>query len=263
MTSQVSAQAVRLRVEDDVLWATLDRPETLNAIDHAVLDGLELMVARARADRVKVVVLAGAGRSFCAGADLRELSRLLDRPDDLRTFMARLGSVLEALETGPWVTVAAVHGYAVAGGCELLLAADIVVVTDDASIGDRHVEYGLVPAAGGSVRLARRLPAVTARYLLLTGELLSGTEAVRVGLATVAVTPDRLEPEVRRIVERLRSRGRSSLQTIKAMLAQAQDAPQAVALERERELFVAHATSAGDAAVGLDAFHACDTPQFE
>jgi enoyl-CoA hydratase len=263
LSSHVSTAAVRLQLEDDVLWATLDRPDVLNAINLAVVEGLEAMVTRAREECVKVLVLAGGGGSFCAGADLRELGGLIGRADDLRAFMARLGSVLDAVEAGPWVTVAVVHGYAVAGGCELLLAADVVVAADDARIGDRHVEYGLVPAAGGSVRLARRVPAVTARFLLLTGELLSGTEAARLGLVTIAVAPDRLEPEVRRIVDRLRSRGRSSLHTIKTMLAAAEDTPQAVALRSERELFVAHATTAADAAIGVAAFNERRTPRFD
>jgi enoyl-CoA hydratase/carnithine racemase len=255
--------AVSLEVDDNVLWAVIDRPQTLNAIDLAALAGLEAMVAVAREQRVKVVVLRGAGRAFCSGADLNELRRMLGRPAELRSFMARLGSVLEQLEQGPWVTVAAVHGYAVAGGCELLLAADIVLATMDAQIGDRHVEYGLVPAAGASVRLPSAVARLTARYLLLTGELISGAQAADRGLATLAVEPDRLDRELDRIVGRLRSRGRATLQTVKAMLVHQSNGEKGDALRRELDLFVAHATTAADAQVGLDAFRDRAVPRLD
>jgi enoyl-CoA hydratase/carnithine racemase len=141
---------VRLTLDGDVLWVLLDRPEARNAINTDVVDGLEQMLATARDHQVKAVVVRGAGGTFCSGADLHELRSLVDDPDALRSFLARLGDAFEELERAPWVTVAVVEGYAVAGGCELLLVCDIVLTSSVAEIGDRHVEYGLVPAAGSS-----------------------------------------------------------------------------------------------------------------
>ena len=246
--------AVRLRLDGDVLHATIDRPHARNAIDHDVVAGLEAAVATARQQDVKVVVLRGAGGSFCAGADLRTIEALLDDEAALRAFLERLGAVLTSLERAPWVTLAVVEGYAVAGGCELLLACDVVVAAADARIGDRHVEHGLVPGGGSSVRLPRAVGPQFARYLLLTGELISGSEAAERGLATLAVAPERLDEEAGRIVARLRSRGRGTLATVKAMLAEDRTADAAPRLRREIDLFLAHLASAPDARVGIAAF---------
>lgn len=243
---------VRIERDGKVLRVTLDRPEALNAIDHSVLEGLETMVESAARMDAQVVVLRGAGRSFCAGADLHEVRRMRAEPRELRDFMRRLGTVLTRLEQGPWVSVAGVHGHAVAGGLEIALACDIVVTASDAQIGDRHVEYGLVPAAGGSVRLPAAVPRAVARYLLLTGELLTGEAAAACGLVALSVAPEELDAAVDRVVERLRSRGHNTLRAARSMAAD--PASREIAFDRELDLFMAHVTDSGDVADGLDAF---------
>lgn len=257
----VTGAAVELRVEGEAVWAVINRPHARNAIDHAVLDGLEQMVAMARAERPKVLILRGAGGSFCSGADLRELRAIANDRRGLQSFMSRLGGVLDDLERGPWATVAMVEGYAVAGGCELLLAADVVVAATDAKIGDRHAEYGLAPGAGGATRLLQTLPVAVARYLLLTGDLLSGVEAASHGLATMAVEPEALEETVGRVVDRLCSRGAGTLETIKTML-QLSPSDRAARLEQELEVFLAHVGTFPDARIGLEAFHDRVIPDF-
>jgi enoyl-CoA hydratase len=177
--------------------------------------------------------------------------------------MARLGAVLEELERAPWVNVAVIEGHAVAGGCELLLASDIVIAATNASIGDGHVEYGLAPAAGASIRMPRAVAPALARYLLLTGEMLSGEEAARKGLATIAVAPDALDGEVRRIVARLSSRGSATLKTIKAMLTRGEEREMRPLLRRELDLFLEYIASAPDPRRGLESFHHGEAPSFD
>lgn len=257
------ASAVRVTIEDQVLRAVIDRPSTRNAINLAVIAGLESMIDTAQRTEAKVLVLRGAGRTFCSGADLHELRRLIDSPAALRSFMARFGAILQGLEQAPWITLAAVEGYAVAGGCELLLSCDIVVTAADSRIGDGHVEYGLVPAGGASVRMPQAMPGAFARYLLLTGEHISGAEAAQKGLAAIAVEPQALDAEIERIVARLRSRGRGTLHTIKAMLAAGRDEPNRPYLRRELDLFLEHVGQGPDARAGLDAFHNRIAASFE
>jgi enoyl-CoA hydratase len=259
----LSEDGVRLSIGDEVLWALIDRPDTRNAIDLGVLARLEEMIRVARDRHVKVLVLRGAAGTFCSGADLHELRRLANDPPALASFMARLGAVLDELERGAWVTLAVVEGHAVAGGCELLLASDIVVTASDARIGDGHVKYGLVPAAGASVRLPRAIAPAFARYLLLTGELLSGLDAARRGLATIAVDGAALDDEVNRIVTRLCSRGSATLTTVKAMLADGRQVEAKPLLRRELDLFLEHIASSPDARLGLDAFQARETASFD
>lgn len=248
------AEAVVWSLEDGVLWATLNRPRARNAIDLAMVARLEQLLETAERSDVRVLVLRGAGGSFCAGADLHEVRALREDPPALESFMRRLGAVLCRMEQGPFATVAAVEGYAVAGGCELLLASDVALATEDAQIGDRHANFGLAPAAGGSVRLLDGAGHALARYLLLTGDLISGAEAARAGLIARAVPSTELDGELERLVDRLRSRGKTTLRALKTMIA-GQDPDRAERLERELELFMAHA-STSEVEAGLAAFAA-------
>jgi enoyl-CoA hydratase/carnithine racemase len=254
VTTQFAAGRVELRLEGPVLWARIVSPRTKNAIGMSILAGLEEMLAIARDREVKVVTIRGANGTFCSGADLYELRGMLADRDALAAFMRRLGGVFDDLEHGGWATVAVVEGHAVAGGCELLLASDVVITTDDARIGDGHIARGLVPAAGGSVRLPRAIPARLARYLLLTGEAISGKEAADIGLATIAVPPEALELEVHRVVDRLATRGRATLRTMKKMLAVNETLDLRPLLRRELDLFLDHVTHSPDAEQGLEAF---------
>lgn len=254
---------VRVRADGDVLEATIDRPQTRNAIDLEVVAGLERVVEIATERAVKVVVFKGAAGTFSSGADLLYLRSILDDDAAVRAFMTRLGEVLRALESAPWVNLAQVEGYALAGGCELLLACDVVVAAEDAQIGDRHVEYGLVPAAGGSVKLAAATSPLFAHYLLLTGAILSGADAARWGLASVAVAPQCLTEEVGRIVERLRSRGHGTLRSIKEMLNDGRRPVLDARFQRELELFVSHLDRSDDARIGLSAFAEKAVPDFD
>lgn len=253
---------VCLRAEGHVVYASIDRPAVRNAIDDDIVSGLSAAVDLAERRRARVLVVRGSGGTFCAGADLVLLDRMRRQdPSRIEPFMARLGGVLDRIERGPFASMAVVEGYAVAGGCELLLACDVAVATTTARIGDRHVEYGLVPAAGGSVRLSRQLPKARANYLLLSGELLSGDEAARWGLVTVAVPPDHIEAAVSGIAARLASRSSDAIATVKHMLDNADRLPRPAALDRERALFTEHVASP-DCRSGLAAFRDRRVPSF-
>ncbi len=252
---------VVVETDGDVLRATIDRPQARNAIDEGVLRGLEGTVEMARSTGCRVVVLRGSGGSFCAGADLRHLARIRHDSAAMEGYMTRLGRVLDSLAAGPYVSIAVVEGYAIAGGLELLLAADIVVAASDAKIGDRHLEYGLVPAAGGSVRLGRAVSRATANYLLLTGELLDGYQAVDVGLVALAVDQSHLTDQIEALVARLCARSPDALRVLKEMCVL--DGPSlAGPLRRERELFLRYVQESPDVVEGLDAFESGRTPIF-
>jgi enoyl-CoA hydratase/carnithine racemase len=261
MMTEYRVGDVCVRADGHVVSALIDRPGVRNAIDDGVVDGLTAAVDAAEERQARVLVVRGSGGTFCAGADLVMLERIRQDSARVEKFMARLGAVLDRIENASFASVAVVEGHAVAGGCELLLACDIVVATTTARIGDRHVEYGLVPAAGGSVRLARRLPKAQANYLLLSGEMLSGEEAARWGLATVAVPAERIEPAVTEIVSRVAGRSTAALTTVKHMLGNAGRLPESEALGRERALFMAHLASP-DCVRGLTAFRDRRAPLF-
>lgn len=231
---------VLLDHEGPVWRATIDRPEARNAISLGVVDGLEAAVARAAAAGAAVLAVRGAGGTFCAGADLGVVLGGLDDFDGFKRYIVRLADVLDEIEAAPFASVAVVDGFALAGGCELLLACDVVVAAEEARIGDRHLELGLLPGAGGSVRLLRALSPARARWLLLSGEMLSGREAADWGLVTRAVAAAGLDAAAEAMIARLASRSPDALAGAKRMVGSVRDVPVAEGIGLERDLFFHH-----------------------
>jgi enoyl-CoA hydratase/carnithine racemase len=253
---------VVIDADADVVWAWLDRPERRNAINLEVVAGLEAAAKLAVSTEAKVLVVRGAGGTFSSGADLDLLADIADDEGTLRAFMKRLGRVLDTLEEGPFVSLAVIEGYALAGGCELLLATDISIASTDARIGDRHAEYGLVPAAGGSVRLSEQLPKPLAGYLLLTGDVIDGRRAAEIGLVSVAVAAAELDEAVMGLVDRLRTRSADSLRAVKQLVIQRRVPGRTAALASELEVFLSHVRDSADAREGFEAFRARREPRF-
>jgi enoyl-CoA hydratase len=168
-----------------VALVTIDRPEARNAIDARVAQGLEQAIATTEGDlEVWAVVLTGAGgKAFCAGADLKEVSRGNFR--SLSTAAGGFAGFVQAKRSKPWI--AAVEGVALAGGCEIALACDLIVASDDASFGLPEVTRGLIAAAGGVYRLPRAVPRVIAIEAIITGERLSAARALEWGLVNHVV----------------------------------------------------------------------------
>jgi len=253
---------VIVAADAEVVWAQIDRPERRNAINLEVVAGLEEAVELAVATEAKVLAVRGASGTFSSGADLDLLARLAGDEGALFLFMKRLGRVLDRLEAGPFVSLAVVEGYAVAGGFELLLATDLSLASTDAKIGDRHAEYGLIPAAGGTVRLSEQLPRALASYLLLTGDIIDGRRAAEIGLVSAAVSPAELDEAVMRLVSRLRARSADSLRAVKQLTNARRVPGRASALERELDVFLGHVRESADAREGLEAFSARREPRF-
>jgi len=165
---------------------TLNRPEARNAVNGAVARALEAMLQETEQDPdVRVVVLTGAGgKVFCAGADLKEISR--GNVESLWTEAGGFAGFVHATRTKPWI--AAVEGLALAGGCELALACDLIVASEGGAFGLPEVTRGLAAAGGGLYRLPRTLPRGVATDMILTGDRLPSERAAHFGLV------DRLAP---------------------------------------------------------------------
>lgn len=254
--------AVAIAAEGPVVRATIDRPAARNAIDTEVVEGLEAALDLAEAGRAKVLVLRGTGGTFCAGADLKLVLSSVEDPEGLSSYVSRLSAVTERLESGPFVSVSVVEGFALAGGCELLLACDVSIAATDARIGDRHLEYGLAPGAGGSVRLARSLTKARARYLLFSGEAVTGAEAANWGLVTMSVPPEELDAAAALLVERLATRSGDALRAVKRMLVEGEHLPVGDALVLERQILLTHLAKSADVGEGLQAFVERRPPNF-
>ena len=220
--------------EDSVARISLDRPTVLNAYNIQMRDDFsEALAAVADDPDVRSVLITGEGRGFCAGADLLYFEQVFDDLSLLPDYVRDLNGALFGLEELPVPTIALVHGYALAGGMELMMACDMAIVAEDARIGDQHANFGLIPGGGSTQRLPRRVGMPRAMELLATGRWLSGAEAVEWGLALRAVPAELLESELESLLAGLRTKSRTGLALMKSLARASQDVPlrDGVALE--------------------------------
>jgi enoyl-CoA hydratase/carnithine racemase len=171
---------VRLEVADGVGTIRLDRPP-VNALNTQMQDELHAVAIEASSrDDVSAIVIYGGPKSFAAGADVKEMAAMTHAD-----MVARAGPLQEAFTAVaviPKPVVAAITGYALGGGCELTLAADVRICSDDARLGQPEILLGLVPGAGGTQRLARLIGPARAKDLIFTGRMVGADEALRMGL---------------------------------------------------------------------------------
>jgi enoyl-CoA hydratase/carnithine racemase len=231
----------------------MDRPEALNALSTEQAARLRDVAREVAADhQVSVVLLSSAlPQAFCVGADLKERARLDD--EQLRAqrevFVDAFGSVLE-IEVP---TIAAVHGYALGGGCELALSCDLIVASDDATFGLPEVGLGLVPGGGGTQLLSRRLGPNRALDLILTGRRLTAAEAVDLGLADRLVPAGSSREAARQLAEQIAAQSPISLRAAKRAVKEGFETDLASGLRLEDQAWREAAFSA-DRREGVAAF---------
>lgn len=204
-----------LSLDAGVLLLRLNRPDHNNLVHGAMHTEIASVFADIARDRaVRAVVLAGQGRDFSSGGDLEWFSRLV-RADVERVFGEARKMVIDLLEL-PQPIVAAVQGTAVGLGATLALFCDVVYAARCATIGDPHVRIGLTAGDGGAAIWPLLLGPARAKQYLMTGDLLSGTEAARIGLVNAAVPPDELLPQAIALARRLASGATQAIAGTKA-----------------------------------------------
>jgi enoyl-CoA hydratase/carnithine racemase len=210
---------------------------------------------------VRVVTLAGAGRAFCAGADLEAVKDLVADAERWRAFIERWHRVFDRIEALPVPVVAGVHGMALAGGLELVLVADLVVAEAGARLGDQHANFGLVAGGGGTQRLPRIVGPRRARELMLTGRWLTAEEAHDWGLVNRVVPAGTLTVALAEMARDLAAKSVAAGAVVKALAGRALDVDLASGLALERALVARHMRSP-DVAEGLRAFAEKRPPRF-
>lgn len=214
---------VNTRVEDGVAHLTLDRPDKMNAISVQLAIDLQSALQKSADDpAVAVIVIRGGGGNFCAGGDVGEVERLrAEGPEQLRTLFDNFRRACDVIAKIDQPVIAAVEGVAMAGGFELMQAADIVLVRADAKIADSHINFGMIPGGGSSQRLPQLVGRQIATALLLSGDKISGSEAVRLGLAYRSYSPTEFDDGVATFAKTLASRDRGAVSTIKRLVGAA------------------------------------------
>ena len=222
------------RGEDGVFHLRLDRPDKLNAL-HPELMGEVIEAQRSLEEdpEMKVVLLSGAGRSFCAGADLTHSLSIADDPPGQREHLRCLRDMIVGFERLAQPVVCAVHGHVLAGGLELALGCDIIVAARSARIGDQHMRAGLIPGGGDTQRIPRLLGKAQALDLLLTGRWLSAEEAARIGLISRVADDEELMADAAALAAELAAMSFTALREVKRLTHLAYSTPLEQGLELE------------------------------
>lgn len=192
---------IKVHLENRIATVTLNRPEALNAITEEMHGELEdVFVDLARDDEVNVVVMTGAGRAFCAGGDVGEM-----KTEPFASIFVRAHRLIHNMLEVEQPIIAALNGDALALGATIALFCDIIYAAENARIGDPHIRVGLVPGDGGAVIWPLLVGLAKAKELLLTGDMISATEAERIGLINRVVPREELDESVMALARRLAS----------------------------------------------------------
>jgi enoyl-CoA hydratase len=232
--------SVRATGDGPIGRITLDRPEVYNAITVELAGELERAV-RGLAEDARVIVIRGAGGNFCAGGDVDELERLRAAGEGaLRELFAGFHAACAAIADVPVPVIAAVEGVAVAGGFELMLASDIAIVREDARLADIHSNFGMVPGGGSTQRLPRLAGTQRALGLILSGERITGAQAVAWGIAYRAFPADDFDAGVEAFAAALAEKEPSALARSKRLIRDGLELPLADGIALELESVLGH-----------------------
>lgn len=209
-------------IEDRICKVTLNRPDLHNAMNRPLLDELRTAfeaVAQMERGQVRAVVLSGAGKSFCAGADINWMRASLDYSEEENVADAlALARTFESIDKCPVPVIARIHGAALGGGVGLAAVADIVVAADNAKFAFSEAKLGIAPAVISPYVLAK-IGRSHARALFFTAERFGAERALKIGLVHVVVAPDALDGEVNRLVSELKSSGPTAIARAKILIA--------------------------------------------
>lgn len=254
-------QYVRTEHRGHVAWVLLDRPAVLNSLNSEVLDQLASAFHRLRRESsVRAVVLAGAGPVFCAGADIAEMAT--KTVPQGRAFGFHGQEVCRAIEEFPSPVIALVEGYALGGGLEIALSADLILAAETAKLGLPEVTVGIHPGFGGASRLTRLIGRARAKLVVFTGQTFTAPEAHALGFVTTVVPPGSAKAEAQALAEMIASRAPLAVGWAKSVINRGIDGSLEGSLRLEGES-AGHTFATEDRTEGMRAFLERRPPKFQ
>jgi enoyl-CoA hydratase len=205
---------LKITEADGIVTVTVSRPEALNALNSTFFSEMDDLVGSiaARSD-VRVLIITGEGKAFVAGADIAEM---VDMDSAQGTQFSKAGQrTFRSLENLEIPVIAAINGFALGGGCELALSCDIRIASAKAKFGQPEVNLGLTPGYAGTQRLPRLVGLGDALYLLLTGDMISAEDALRIGMVQKVVDPENLMNEVVGLAKKIATKGPKAVRKVK------------------------------------------------
>jgi enoyl-CoA hydratase len=244
------SEVVTLERRGNIALVTLNRPEARNAISPEVSQTMAGLLDDIEADdQLRAVVLTGAGQVFSAGADLKVVAQ--GGAADIARGKGGFAGIVS--RDFPKPIIAAVNGAALAGGFEIVLACDLVVAADSARFGIPEVQRGLMAAAGGLIRLPKRVPLAIALELAMTGDPIDADRALALGLVNRVVAHDRVVEEASALAERIGQNSPIAVRQSRRLVREAAELPEAEGWRRTNELMI-EVFGSGDAVEGATAF---------
>lgn len=236
------------------------RPKYLNALNTETLLELDAAIAQLEADEnIYVVVITGEGKAFVSGADIYEMKDLT--PDQARFFSQRAQGVFRKIELMEKPVIAAVNGYALGGGCELMMCCDIRIASTSAKIGHPEVGLGITPGFGGTQRLPRLIGIARAKEFIFSEKVVSAEEAERVGLVNRVVAPEDLMDETLHLAGTIAMKSRHAVKYAKTAINRGIETDIATGQAIERDLF-GLCFASGEQKEGMAAFVEKRQPKF-
>jgi enoyl-CoA hydratase len=257
----IALEMIQYATSNHCAEITLNRPKALNALNRQVLEELHVVLKNlASSTDIHAVLITGSGdKAFVAGADIASMASMSEQ--EALAFAALGHEVMHALETLPMPTFACVNGFALGGGCELLLACDVAVASEKARFGLPEVTLGLIPGFGGTARLPYKIGVGAACEWIFSGQVYNAQEALRVGLVQKVVPHETCLQETRALAHTVVSRSPLAVRTAKAVLLAQRAQAVAQACAHEQKTF-AHLFTSHDAHEGMAAFVEKRTPHF-
>lgn len=246
--------------EDGIGVLRLHRPEALNALNLALVEELGALLESLRGEGLRALILTGEGRAFAAGADIKEMAAF--RAPEAAAFARRGQALLGRLETFPAPTLAAVHGFALGGGCELAMCCDLILADAQTAVfGQPEVKLGVIPGFGGTQRLVRRVGRQRALELMMTGRTVKAAEAVALGIALQAVETGTVLDATLALARQIAANGPAAVSLVKRAVHETDRLDLDAGLAAEASLFgLCFATD--DQKEGMAAFRQKRPPQF-
>ena len=257
----MNGEEVVLKKEGTVAYIMINREKALNALNHRVMTRLDQIFSELEDDgEVLVIVITGAGqKAFVAGADVKEIKEAGDK----RTEVIRKGQeIFSKIRNSSKVVIAAINGFALGGGCELAMACDIRIASENAKLGFPETKLGLMPGYGGTQLLPRLIGIGRAKYVILTGEMITAVEAYQFGLVEKVYSSETMMDEVSKLAKKIASNGPFAVKACKRAINGGIELSLDDALKLELEEYdkVAHSK---DVEEGMAAFFEKRPPTFK
>jgi enoyl-CoA hydratase len=234
--TDVNRRSVSYVIEEKIAWVTIDNPP-LNALNHALMGELSSVFKELEQNEdVHIVILRGGGeKAFAAGADIKQFPSM--DPTLAQKFSSEGQGVFNQIEDFKGPVIAAIHGFALGGGCELAMACDIRVASEDAKFGQPEVNLALIPGYGGTQRMPRLIPTGKAKELIYSGEMIDAMEASRIGLVDRIAKREDLFDEAKKLARKILSKGPLAIKAAKKAINEGLTLPQREGLRLESRYF--------------------------